>query len=205
MPCAPCAGRVERALAGVPGVLRATVNLASEKASAEGLAGVLRPADLIAAVQRAGYEAELLTGDVERDRQIVVAEERRMLWETWRIAAAVVLSAPLLLPMFGVPLPGWLQLALATPVQFIIGARFYVAAWKALRAGTGNMDLLVSLGTSTAFFYSLYLLVTGMGHHLYFEAAAVVITLIMVGKWLEARAKRSTTAAIRSLMSLRPD
>jgi Cu+-exporting ATPase len=205
MTCATCAGRVEKALAAVPGVVRATVNLASEKASVEGLAGVLRPADLIAAVQRAGYEAELLTGDVERDRQIVAAEERRLRWETWRIAAAVMLSAPLLLPMFGVPLPGWLQLALATPVQFIIGARFYVAAWKALRAGTGNMDLLVSLGTSAAYFYSLYLLVSGIGHHLYFEAAAVVIALIMLGKWLEGRAKRSTTAAIRSLTSLRPD
>jgi Cu+-exporting ATPase len=205
MTCATCAGRVERALAGVPGVLRATVNLASEKASAEGLAGVLRPADLIAAVHRAGYDAELITGDVERDRQIVAAEERRMRWETWRIVSAVVLSAPLLLPMFGVSLPGWLQLALATPVQFILGARFYVAAWKALRAGTGNMDLLVSLGTSAAYFYSLYLFASGMGQHLYFEAAAVVIALIMLGKWLEARAKRSTTSAIRALMSLRPE
>ena len=205
MTCATCAGRVERALAGVPGVVRATVNLASERASVEGLAGVLRSADLVAAVQRAGYEAELLTGDAERDRQIVAAEERRMRWDTWRMVSAVVLSAPLLLPMFGVPLSGWLQLALATPVQFILGARFYVAAWKALRAGTGNMDLLVSLGTSAAFFYSLYLLVSGMGQHLYFEAAAVVIALIMVGKWLETRAKRSTTAAIRSLMSLRPE
>src|SRR5574337_893004 len=138
MTCATCAGRVEKALSAVAGVTRAEVNLATERASVEGMAGVLKPADLIAAVQRAGYDAELLTGDVERDKAMVTAEERRFKRETWRIAAAVVLSAPLLLPMFGVMLPAWLQLALATPVQFIIGARFYVAAWKALRAFTGN-------------------------------------------------------------------
>ena len=206
MTCATCAGRVEKALSAVAGVTRAEVNLATERASVEGMAGVLKPADLIAAVQRAGYDAELLTGDVERDKAMVVAEERRFRRQTWRIAAAVALSAPLLLPMFGVMLPAWLQLALATPVQFIIGARFYIAAWKALRAFTGNMDLLVSLGTSAAYFYSLYLMLAGPpGTHLYFEAAAVVIALILVGKWLEARAKRSTTAAIQALMSLRPD
>jgi Cu+-exporting ATPase len=206
MTCATCAGRVEKALSSVPGVTRAEVNLASEKASLEGISGILKPVELIAAVQRAGYDAELLTGDVERDRQIVAADQRRLKHETWRIAAAVALSAPLLLPMFGIMLPGWLQLALATPVQFIVGARFYVAAWKALRAFTGNMDLLVSLGTSAAYFYSLYLMFAGPpGTHLYFEAAAVVIALIMVGKWLEARAKRSTTAAIQALMSLRPE
>lgn len=206
MTCATCAGRVEKALSAVPGVTRAEVNLATERASVDGMAGVLKPADLIAAVQRAGYDAKLLTGDVERDKAMVAAEERRFKRETWRIAAAVALSAPLLLPMFGVMLPAWLQLALATPVQFIIGARFYIAAWKALRAFTGNMDLLVSLGTSAAYFYSLYLMIAGPpGTHLYFEAAAVVIALIMVGKWLEARAKRSTTAAIQALMSLRPD
>jgi Cu+-exporting ATPase len=206
MTCAICAGAIEKALAAVPGVIRAEVNLATEKASVEGIAGVLRPADLIDAVQRAGYGAELRTGDVDRDRQIIAAEERRLRQETWRIMAAAALSAPLLLPMSGIMLPGWLQLALATPVQFVVGARFYVGAWKALRAKTGNMDLLVALGTSTAYIYSLYLLLAGpAGAHLYFEAAAVVIALIMVGKWLEARAKRSTTAAIRALMSLRPD
>lgn len=206
MTCATCAGRVEKALLAVPGVTRAEVNLASEKASVEGVAGVLRPADLIAAVQRAGYGAELLTGDVERDRAMVAADERRLRLETWRILIAAALSAPLLLPMAGIMLPGWLELLLATPVQFIIGARFYIGAWKAMQARVGNMDLLVALGTSTAYFYSLYLLIAGPpGTHLYFEAAAVVITLIMVGKWLEARAKRSTTAAIRSLMSLRPE
>src|SRR5712664_2735914 len=142
MTCATCAGRVEKALLAVPGVIRAEVKLANEKASVEGIARVLRPAYLLVAVQRAGYDAELRTGDVERDRQIVAAEEERLKRETWRVVAAAVLSAPLLLPMLGIMLPGWLQLALATPVQFIIGARFYTGAWKALRAGTGNMDLL---------------------------------------------------------------
>src|SRR5258707_464426 len=136
----------------------------------------------------------------------VQAEDERGKRDTWLVVAAAVLSVPLMLPMSGIMLPGWLQLALATPVQFVIGARFYAGAWKALRARTGNMDLLVELGTSTAYFYSLYVLVAGVPDaHLYFEAAAVVIALIMVGKWLESRAKRSTTAAIRALMSLRPE
>ena len=206
MTCATCAGRVEKALRAVQGVTGAEVNLASEKAMVEGYAGVLRPADLIAAVRRAGYDGELLTGDAERDRALLAAEDRRLKRETWRIGAAVMLSAPLLLPMVSVPVPGWLQLVLATPVQFILGARFYTGSWKALRARTGNMDLLVALGTSTAYFYSLYLMLAGPpGGHLYFEAAAVVIALVMVGKGMELRAKRSTTAAIRALMSLRPE
>ncbi|HWW79266.1 MAG TPA: heavy metal translocating P-type ATPase, partial [Steroidobacteraceae bacterium] len=208
MTCASCAGRVEKALLAAPGVVRAEVNLATERASVEGIAGVLRPADLITAVSGAGYGAELLTGDVERDRQIAAAEEQRLRRESWRVVAAAMLSVPLLLPMFGVMLPAWLELALATPVQLVIGARFYIGAWKALRARTGNMDTLVALGTSTAYFYSLYLMLSAHGHpmpHLYFESAAVVIVLISVGKWLETRAKRSTGAAIRSLMALRPD
>jgi P-type Cu+ transporter len=208
MTCASCAARVEKALSAVPGVVRAEVNLATEKASIEAIAGVLRPADLITAVSTAGYGAELLTGNVERDRQIAAAEELRLRRESWRVIAAALLSAPLLLPMFGVMLPAWLQFVLATPVQFIIGARFYIGAWKALRARAGNMDLLVALGTSTAYFYSLYMMLSAAGQampHLYFESAAVVIVLISVGKWLETRAKRSTSAAIRSLIALRPD
>jgi Cu+-exporting ATPase len=205
MSCASCTGRVEKALLAVPGVERVSVNLASEKATVEAIAGVLRPADLVIAVRRAGYGAELLTGDAERDRALLAAEQQRLRREMWRVAAAVALSAPLLLPMFSIHVPAWLQLALATPVQFVLGARFYVAAWKALRARTGNMDLLVSLGTSVAYFYSLWLMASApAGTHLYFEAAAVVIALVRLGKWLEARAKRSTTAAMRTLISLRP-
>jgi Cu+-exporting ATPase len=206
MTCASCAGRVEAALASVPGVVAATVNLASEKASVEAVAGVLRPADLVAAVHRAGYDAELLTGDIEREHRMAEEEARRRRGERMRIALAVVLAAPLLLPMLGIGLPAWLQLALATPVQFVFGARFYVAAWKALRAGAGNMDLLVALGTSAAYFYSLARMITGMpGGHLYFEAGAIVIVLVILGKYLEARAKRSTASAIRALRALRPE
>ncbi|MDE2263789.1 MAG: copper-translocating P-type ATPase [Gammaproteobacteria bacterium] len=206
MTCATCALRVERALSAVTGVVRAEVNLAGNRGYVDGAAGSLRPADLIAAVRRAGYEAQLLTGDAERDREIAADEARRMQAESRRLVVAVVLSIPLLTPMFGVMLPGWLQLILATPVQFLIGARFYVGAWKALRARIGNMDLLVALGTSAAYFYSLYLLLAGaVRTHLYFDSAAVVIALVTVGKWLEARAKRSTTAQIKALMSLRPE
>ena len=209
MSCASCAGRVERALAAVPGVVKASVNLASDRATVEALGGVLRPADLIDAARRAGYGAELLTGEVERERQIAAAEGGRLKSEGRRVIAACALGAPLLLPMLGVPLPAWLQLGLATPVQFVLGWRFYVSAFKALRALSGNMDLLVSLGTSAAYFYSLHLVLagaaSGTGEPLYFEAAAVVIALVMLGKWLEARAKHSTTAALRALMSLRPE
>jgi len=206
MTCATCAGRIEAALSGVPGVTRVDVNLASERATVESIVGILRPATLVSAVRAAGYDAEFITDDRERDRQLLAAADQRLEREKRRAIVAIVLSAPLLLPMFGALLPGWLALLLATPVQFVIGGPFYGGAWKALRAGTGNMDLLVSLGTSAAYFYSLYLLLFGPpGSHLYFEAGAVVIALVVLGKWLEARAKRSTTGAIRALMSLRPD
>src|SRR5262249_44027397 len=152
MTCATCAGRVEKALLGVPGVVSVTANLAAEKASVEGIGGALRASDLIAAVRRAGYGAELLTGDLDRDKEIAATEDRRLSHETRRVAAAIILAAPLMLPMFGVSFPIWLQITLATPVQFVLGFRFYVAAWRAVRAGSGNMDLLVSLGTSTAYF-----------------------------------------------------
>ena len=131
---------------------------------------------------------------------------------------AAVLAGPLMLPMLAMPflpadqdwmLPGWLQCALATPVQFFLGARFYRAGWHALRAGSGNMDLLVALGTSATYGLSLYLMLNHAGHegtapHLYFEASAVVIALVLLGKWLQARAKRQTTDAIRALQALRP-
>jgi Cu+-exporting ATPase len=178
----------------------------------EGIAGTLHPADLIVAVRRSGYDGELLTGELERHQRGDAVEAQRLQREAWRVAAAIMLSAPLMLPMLGLRLPVWLQFALATPVQFVLGGRFYIAAWKAVRAGAGNMDLLVSLGTSAAYFYSLYLMLAGAGRdiardgseHLFFESAAVVIALVMLGKWLESRAKRSTTAAIRALRSLRP-
>ncbi len=205
MTCATCAGRVEHALAAVPGVLRAEVNLATQRATVEGLGGLLHPAALIEAVRDAGYDATLLTGDAAQQRAAEQADAARLLRLLLQVLAAAALSLPLLLPMAGIPLPGWLALLLATPVQFVIGARFYIAAWKALRAGTGNMDLLVSLGTSAAYFYSLFLVATGSGQHTYFEASAVVVTLVLFGRWLEARTRHATGDAIRALLALRPE
>ncbi len=207
MTCASCVSRVEKALKQVPGVLSASVNLATETAevSVAGSAAML-PA-LMAAVAKAGYQAREIPATGEN-----LASKPAAAW--WPIALAAVLSAPLALPMVGAlfgkdwMLDGWLQWLLATPGQFWLGARFYRAGWSALRARTGNMDLLVALGTSAAYGLSVYQLLRHGGHgmaHLYFEASAVVITLVLLGKWMEARAKHQTTAAIRALQALRPD
>jgi Cu+-exporting ATPase len=204
MTCASCVARVEKALKKVPGVVDASVNLATEQASVRGAA--LDADALAAAVAQAGYEA----APVERG-QPRAAPEVRGLPSWWPVAAAAILSLPLVLHMAapGWMLPAWVQLLLATPVQFWLGARFYRAGWKALRAGAGNMDLLVAIGTSAAYALSVFQLVADPeGHgmpHLYFESSAVVITLVLLGKWLEGRAKRQTVDAIRALESLRPD
>lgn len=211
MTCASCAGRVERALAKVPGVLEVSVNLASERASVQRLDGVDDQA-LIQAVTRAGYQARLHQAEHADDSE---ARARQALQrERLALALALLLAAPLVLPMLVEPfglhwmLPAWVQFVLATPVQFILGARFYRAAWKAVRAGAGNMDLLVAIGTSAGYGLSLYQWATAHpGHvpHLYFEASAVVIALVLLGKYLESRAKRQTSAAIRALEALRPE
>ena len=207
MTCASCVARVEKALGKVPGVVSATVNLATERAHVVALAGTgIEP--LRAAVEAAGYEADI----VDREKTGEEAGERG-LPDWWPVALSALLTLPLVLPMAGLvfgahwALPGWLQLALASPVQFWLGARFYRAGWKALKAFTGNMDLLVALGTSAAFGLSVYELFFGAAgaHELYFETAAALITFILLGKWLEARAKRQTTEAIRALNALRPD
>ncbi len=204
MSCASCVGRVEKALCAVPGVRAASVNLATERATVQADGKPVPAEQLIAAVEKAGFSA----APVERVRPPVAA---RGLPETWEIAIAAALTLPLLAPMLlqalgiHVMAPAWLQFLLATPVQFWLGARFYRAAWSALRARSGNMDLLVALGTSAAYGLSLYMWLGEGGAHLYFEAAAVVITLVRLGKWLETRAKRQTTQAIRALQALRPD
>ena len=204
MSCASCVGRVEKALRAVPGVLDASVNLATERATVY-YAGKAIPSDqLIAAVSKAGYGAT-------SSALVRAPKATHALSEPWQIAIAATLTLPLLAPMlaeaFGahLMLPAWFQFALATPVQFWIGARFYRSAWKAVLAHSGNMDLLVALGTSAAYGLSVYQWLGEGGQHLYFEAAAVVITLVRLGKWLEARAKRQTTEAIRALQALRPD
>ncbi|WP_455906389.1 P-type ATPase, partial [Metapseudomonas otitidis] len=180
-------------------------------ASVQRLDGVDEQA-LIQAVTRAGYQARLHQAEHADDSE---ARARQALQrERLALALALLLAAPLVLPMLVEPfglhwmLPAWVQFALATPVQFILGARFYRAAWKAVRAGAGNMDLLVAIGTSAGYGLSLYQWATAHpGHvpHLYFEASAVVIALVLLGKYLESRAKRQTSAAIRALEALRPE
>ncbi len=208
MTCASCVGRVERALLKVPGVRSAAVNLASERAHVE-VIGTPDHAVLIQAVEAAGYQAS--AGEQQQPAQDA---ERRLQRERWAVIAALLLAAPLVLPMFAElfgqhwMLPAWIQFLLATPVQFVLGARFYVAGWKAVRAGAGNMDLLVAIGTSAGYGLSLYqwwATPAGQMPHLYFEASAVVIALVLLGKYLESRAKRQTSAAIRALEALRPD
>ena len=212
MTCASCMSRVEKALQRVPGVVRAEVNLATESASVTLAARQIDDAalaGLVAAVERAGYTAR--PGHAGPDAGARAASGRPAEWLPVAVAAA--LSAPLVLPMVGLlfgqhwMLPGWLQLALATPVQFWLGARFYRAGWKALKAGSGNMDLLVALGTSAGYGLSLVQLLRfgNQSMQLYFEASAVVVTLVLLGKWMETRAKRQTTEAIRALNALRPE
>jgi len=204
MTCASCVARVEKALAQVPGVTGASVNLGTEKARIDGAAPA---AALLAAVEGAGYAARIETADAPA----TPVKTGAATW--WPVAIGALLSIPLVLPMFLAPfgidamLPGWVQWLLATPVQFWLGARFYRAGWGALRAGAGNMDLLVAVGTSAAYGLSLYLLLTQSGHaasHLYFESSAVVITLVLLGKWLEGRARRQTIEALGALEQLQP-
>jgi P-type Cu+ transporter len=213
MTCASCVMRVEKALKKVPGVDSATVNLATESARVE----VHDPdmeARLRRAVRDAGYEPLAPSAAID-------AEDASAWAGFGPVAIGLALSAPLVLPMVGDlfgkdwMLPALWQFLLATPVQFILGARFYKAGWHALLARTGNMDLLVALGTSAGWALSMWLWLTAPDHaahgmpamapHLYFESSAVVVTLVLLGKWLEARTKRQTTAAIRALHGLRPE
>ncbi|HEY8016211.1 MAG TPA: heavy metal translocating P-type ATPase [Dongiaceae bacterium] len=206
MTCAACVRRVETALAAVPGVGSASVNLANRRARVSGDA----PVDaLLEAVDAVGYRAAPAPKDLAAEAAEDRAQAAEFRGELIKLTAAALLTLPLILQMgaelLGLSwmLPGWVQALLAAPVQFWAGARFYKAAWRAARSGHGNMDLLVVLGTSAAFFFSLYQLLLGMPH-LYFEAA-VVVTLVLLGRVLEARARRSAVAAIRALMKLRPE
>ncbi len=211
MTCASCVARVERAIAKLPGVESVSVNLATESARVTWAASSLdedaqtQQARLRRAVRDAGYEP-LAAEHLE--------QAPAGAWVGFSpVAIGLLLSGPLVLPMLGDVLgqhwmlPALWQFLLATPVQFVLGARFYKAGWHALLAGTGNMDLLVALGTTAGWALSVWLWLTapaGAMVHLYFEGSAVVITLVLLGKWLEARAKRQTTDAIRALHALRP-
>jgi Cu+-exporting ATPase len=207
MTCASCVGRVERALKKVPGVQNVAVNLATESARIAYAPSEQMEARLRRAVRDAGYEPVAADAAVD-------AQESSPWAGFMPVGVGLALSAPLVLPMLGGlvgwhgMLPAWLQFALATPVQFILGARFYRAGWHALKNLAGNMDLLVAIGTTAGWLLSMWLWLTaqpGAMPHLYFEGSAVVVTMVLLGKWLEARAKRQTTSAIRALHGLRPD
>ena len=207
MTCASCSTRVERALQKVPGVRSAIVNLATEEAAL--VVDAALPQTLIdAAVTQAGYEVAVAApGEVAASRSRIGAG--------WAVAISLALTLPLVAPMLlgvvGIHMPalsGGAQMALATVVQFAFGLRFYRAGWAALKSGSGNMDLLVALGTSAAYGLSVLMLARHAGSdgspHLYFEASATIISLVRLGKWLEDKAKRQTTDAIRALNALRP-
>lgn len=206
MTCASCVSRVEKAIRKIPGVQDATVNLATESARVVYAPSAQIDAQIRRAVRNAGYEPRTPEESLPEDLSP---------WAGFApVAIGLMLSAPLVVPMLGDllgkhwMLPAWQQFLLATPVQFILGARFYKAGWHALKALTGNMDLLVAIGTSAGWGLSMWLWMNAEPDampHLYFEASAVVVTLVLLGKWLEARAKRQTTAAIRALHALRPE
>lgn len=232
MTCAACSARIEKGLSRLPGVSRANVNLALETGHVEFTAGALKASDITAKIRQLGYGAELQQTGEETSS----ARERELQRKRWKWMISAALSLPLLWAMVGhfsftswiwVPdlfMNPWFQLLLATPVQFVIGWQFYVGAYKALRSGSANMDVLVALGTSAAFFYSLYLTLssgylpaTTMDHgametstaampvvELYYETSAILITLILLGKWFEAVAKGRSSQAIKSLIELAP-
>ena len=214
MHCANCAALVEKTLAAAPGVLGADVNLALEKATVTAFSGSLAPESLAERLDGAGYVLRLPPPSDSTPEQRTAQAQQRLDAERRLVAISAVLTLPMVIGMafqtFGyeeLHLMPAAEVLLATPIQFLIGARFYRAAWQALRARTANMDVLVVLGTTAAYFYSWYLLLVlgeAADGELYFEASAVIITLVLVGKHMESRAKRATTDAIRKLMALRP-
>ena len=213
MTCAACAARIETTLNRLPGVA-ASVNFATESANVDFDRAQANVDALIAAVSRAGYGARLRRDEAAERR--LESQRRATAWRALRVelAIAAVLTAPFVVQMalMFVPgtvthdelLPRWLQLALATPVQFVIGRRFYAGAWHALRGGGANMDVLIVLGTSIAWLWSAAVTLLGLHEHVYFEASAAIIALVLLGKALEARARAGTSAAIEALLRLQP-
>ena len=211
MTCASCVSRIEKALNKLPSIEAVSVNLATEQARIRlKHDATLSLEDLLKAIQKTGYKAHLSRppGTPEKTQRF-----------TWgmsgltEVLISFALSIPLVVPMFLMlfsfdwSLGPWWQLALATPIQFILGWRFYISGWKSLLSGTGNMDLLIAIGTSSSYGLSVYQLLTQdhAGHSLYFEGSAVIVSMVLLGKWLEARAKKQTTQAIRELQHLWPD
>jgi Cu+-exporting ATPase len=221
MTCASCVARVEKSIKKIEGVDKAEVNLATERARVTFRNHARDSRLIIEAIDNAGFSGALI---VPRTKQQEAKDNEKkfskIAKEKMHLIIAALLSLPLVLPMLGVLFDyqwmptGWIQLSLATPVQFWLGARFYIAGWKALKAKSGNMDLLVAIGTSAAYGLSFYHLIknwtSGLENHsqishLYFESSAVVITLVLFGKYLESNAKRQTTDAIDALQALRPE
>ncbi|MCR6663584.1 MAG: heavy metal translocating P-type ATPase [Luteimonas sp.] len=222
MTCAACANSIEGILAKAPGVVSGAVNFASAKARVEYVPGVADIDDIIARIGRAGFGAaqarDMDADEIARREAVDRANWRR---ELTLFGISVALTLPLFAQMFTMfdfgnfdhmiqghheeLLPRWLQWVLATPVQFWIGARFYKAAWKSLRSGTSNMDVLVALGTSMAYLFSAVVTAFSLyDQHIYFEASASIITLVLLGRLLESRAKHKTSSAIRTLLDLKP-
>ncbi|MDD2573957.1 MAG: heavy metal translocating P-type ATPase [Firmicutes bacterium] len=210
MTCAACAARLEKALNRLEGVSKAVINFAMENATVEYNPSQVTVRDMIAAVQKAGYDAEEKIREDQDIERLEREKDIRQLKGLFTLSA--VLSFPLVAAMvfhlLGSPIEilhnPWVQFLLATPVQFVVGYRFYKGAYHALKGGGANMDVLVSMGTTAAYLYSIYNgFIVGDAMNLYFEASAVVITLIMLGKYLEAVAKGKTSEAIKKLMGLR--
>lgn len=208
MTCSECSGRIKKKLNKLPGVV-ATVNLVTEKSLINFKPGSVTVSDLIAVIVKEGYNAtEINETNRAKEKARQIATYRAELLMLWISAA---LTLPLMLHMGTIfsdttteLLPRWLQWLLATPVQFWIGMRFYKGAWFALRGGSTNMDVLVSLGTSVAYFLSAVVTLLGLNQHIYFESSAAIITLVLLGKLMEARAKNKTSAAIEELIELQP-
>ncbi|MEW6045039.1 MAG: heavy metal translocating P-type ATPase [Bacillota bacterium] len=214
MSCASCAQAVEKALGRLPAVVTASVNFATETATVEYI-GELADDEVIRAVEAQGYRAFPAEGEADREKS---AREREIRHQRRMLGLSALFSSPLLLYMFGelVPslgriLPGllfnpWFQLAMATPVQFVAGWQFYRDSYHTLKNKSANMSVLVAMGTSAAYLYSLVITLAGPlvpgAHHVYFETSAIIITLIILGKYLEALAKGRTSEAIRKLMGL---
>jgi len=209
MTCASCVGRVEQALSGVPGVISVNVNLASEKATVEYIEGT-ELADLRRAVKEAGYE---LSAEAETLEDVTTASRREIKNIRNRFIVAAILAAAIMALMWTPSFAGkpYLLWALATPVQFWAGWRFYRGTWGALRHLTADMNTLIAVGTSAAYFYSVVAVISpglfaagGLEVHLYFDTSAMIVTLILLGRFLESRAKGQTSAAIKKLIGLQP-
>lgn len=212
MTCAACSSRIEKVLNKQEGIKEATVNLTTENATVEYNPGLIDEKAIIDRIKKLGYDAKVKADKQEKQSQ----KEKELQKMKWKLVISAILSIPLLVTMLdhllGISLPSifmnpWFQFALATPIQFIIGWQFYDGAYKNLRNGGANMDVLVALGTSAAYFYSLYEGFKTIGNpgydpHLYFETSAILITLILFGKYLETNAKSRTTAALSELLNL---